>query len=76
MSTTSATTKTRKLRWELTAFPTGFAELRYPKDLNYLMTIKNMMGHRNPSPGYQTTYKLSIYSWDLRQQQCKAYNYT
>jgi hypothetical protein len=43
------------LRWELTALHTGFAECRYPKDSNYLMTTKSMMDHLNPSRGYQTT---------------------
>jgi hypothetical protein len=39
-------------------------------------TTKNMMDHRNPSHGYQTTYKLSKYSGAPRQKQCKAYIYT
>jgi hypothetical protein len=75
-SAMSATTKMGKLRWELTALPTGFTECRCPKDSNYLMTTKNMTDHRNPRHGYQTTCKPSKYSRAPRQQQYKACDYT
>jgi hypothetical protein len=34
------------------ALPEGFTERGYPKDSNYHMTNKNMMGRKNPSCGY------------------------
>jgi hypothetical protein len=37
--------------------PEGFAERGYPKDSNYHMTSKNMMGRKNPSCGYQIIFR-------------------
>jgi hypothetical protein len=51
-----------KKRWARYALPKGFAEREYPKDLNYHMISKNMMGHKNLNYGCQTTYRQYKYS--------------
>jgi hypothetical protein len=70
------TTRTKKRKWARYALPKGFAERGYPKDSNYHMTSKNMMGRKNPSCGYQIISRQYKYSEDQEQQQYKAYSYT
>jgi hypothetical protein len=54
--------RTTKKRWARYALPEGFAERKYPKDLNYHTINKSMMGHKNLNCGYQTTSKQYKYS--------------
>jgi hypothetical protein len=68
--------KTMKKRWASYALPEEFTEREYPKDSNYHMISKSMMGHKNPDYGYQTTYKQYKYSEEREQRRCKAYSYT
>jgi hypothetical protein len=46
-----------KKRWVRYALPIGFAKCEYPKDSSCRTIKKNMMGHKNPLYGYQTTCK-------------------
>jgi hypothetical protein len=59
--------KTMKKRWARYALPEGFAKREYPKDSNYHTISKNMMGHKTPDYGYQTTYKQYKYSEEREQ---------
>jgi hypothetical protein len=68
--------KMMKKRWVRYALPEGFAEREYPKDSNYHMISKSMMGHKNLDYGYQTTYKQYKYSEEQEQRRCKACSYT
>jgi hypothetical protein len=58
------------------ALPEGLVERGYPRDSNYHMTSKNMMGCKNPSCGYQIIFRQYKYSEDQEQQPCKACSYT
>jgi hypothetical protein len=49
MSGMKETMKTKKKKWGRYALPEGFTECRYPRDLSYHTTSKNMMGHKNPN---------------------------
>jgi hypothetical protein len=60
--------RTTKMRWARYALPEGFAEGEYPKDLNYYMINKSMVGHRNLNYGYQTTSKQYKYSEEQGQR--------
>jgi hypothetical protein len=53
--------KMMRKRWARYALPAGFAKRGYPKDSNYHMTSKNMMGHKNQPYGCQITYKQCRY---------------
>jgi hypothetical protein len=68
--------RTRKKQWEPLALPIGFAERKYPKDLSYLMTNRNMMDRKNLSHGYQIICRPFQYSGAPKQQQFKVYSYT
>jgi hypothetical protein len=60
-----------KRKWARYALPEGFAEHEYPKDSNYHMISRNIMGRKNPNYGRQCKYLE-----EQEQQQCKDYNYT
>jgi hypothetical protein len=70
------TTKTMKRKWARYALPEGFTKRKYPKDSNYHIISRNMMGRKNPGYGYQTTFRQYRYLEEQEQQQCKAYNCT
>jgi hypothetical protein len=54
---THTTTKTMKSRWGHHASLKGFVERRYPKDSNYPMISRSMMGRKNHSHGCQIICK-------------------
>jgi hypothetical protein len=60
--------RTMKKRCARYALPEGFAELEYPKDLNYHTISKSMMDHKNINYGYPTTYKQYKYLEEQEQR--------
>jgi hypothetical protein len=50
--------------------------MRVPKGFKLPHDQQNMMGHKNPDYGYQTTNKQYKYSEEREQRRCKACSYT